>query len=95
MKLLNENEIYKKELAEKYHLEAVQLMIESQVNALEKLLENNAQHVQSPVAYNMCAGLINQLKYWSVAPFRSAEATLDKNMAAHVEEYAPLIKPNK
>ena len=49
-----------------------------QIEVLEKLIENSADKVQSPTAYNVVAGLTNQLKYYAPAIFMSAEENVDR-----------------
>ena len=57
-------------------------LIELQIKSLERLLESNGRHVQSPMAYNTCASLITQLKYYAPACFRPTEANFDAEKQA-------------
>jgi hypothetical protein len=87
MKPLNEVEHWKIELDEESRQAALDTMILAQIKGLEKLMENNGAHVKSPVAYNVCVGLVDQLRYYALASFRSAEQTLDREMTGGGEPW--------
>ena len=70
MKKLNEVEKIKTQLSEESRQAVLDDLITKQIETLEKMLENNGGYVKSPVAYNMCAGLIDQLKFYSIACFK-------------------------
>ena len=51
------------------HVLAVQNMVLQQLDAYSKLMENNSKLVLSPMSYNVCVGLLEQLKLHSFAAF--------------------------
>jgi hypothetical protein len=77
MKPLQEAKILEVQVSKESRQATLDTMIASQISVLERLLETNAKDVQSPVAYNLCAGLIDQLKHHAPACFRSPEENLD------------------
>jgi hypothetical protein len=65
------------ELSEENRLAALHAMLEGQMNALERLLENNAAYVKDPGAWNVVAGFIDQLRFYAPRVFYTAETNLD------------------
>ena len=76
MKPLNLKEELSSALSEESRQASLDVAILSQIKILERFLETNISHVQDPGAYNVCAGLIDQLKFYSCAAFRTPEANL-------------------
>jgi hypothetical protein len=70
MKKLEEVKAIKEQLNEENRQAVLDTLIAIQIEGLEKILEGNGGYVKSAMAYNMCAGLIDQLKYYSSACFR-------------------------
>ena len=77
MKPLNEVQHWQKQSDEETRQTTLDTLIASQIAGLEKLMENNGAYVKSPLAYNMCVGLIDQLKYYAYASFRDAENAIN------------------
>lgn len=77
MKPLDEIQHWQKQFDEETRQTSLDTLIASQIAGLEKLIENNGAYVKSPLAYNMCVGLIDQLKYYAHASFRDAENTIN------------------
>jgi hypothetical protein len=93
MKPLKEVEHWKIEFNEEARQAALDTMIEAQIRGLERLLENNGAHVKSPMAYNTCASLIEQLKYYAPACFRSGEFNFDEEVKKGFSEQPLYGKP--
>ena len=89
MKPLDEVKLLQGQIDEESRHAMLDMLITSQIQGLEKLIETNGAYVKSPIAYNMCVGLIQQIKYWSLASFENPEKNLDKEMNAYEEEYKP------
>lgn len=70
MKPLNEVQHWQKQFNEESRQAALDIIISNQIKGLEKLMENNGAYVKSPMAYNLCVGLIEQLKYWAPAAYQ-------------------------
>jgi hypothetical protein len=84
MKQLNEVAHIKAQLSAEERQAALDYHLIAQLQGFEKMMENNGAYVQSPVAYNHCIGLIDQLKYYALASFRPAEGFLDPdNLGSH------------
>ncbi len=49
-----------------------------QLQGFERLMEVHADWVQSAVAYNLVAGLVEQIKYYAPAVYRSPGEMLDR-----------------
>jgi hypothetical protein len=62
MKPINEVDVLRRVDERRERLIAVQLMLNQQFDTLEKIMETNSQHVQSPLSYNACAGLLEQAR---------------------------------
>lgn len=77
MKRLEEAKLLKEQISEESRQATLDTMIAQQIAALEKLFETNAAHVKDPLAYNMVAGLIDQIKAWAPSPFILPERNLD------------------
>lgn len=73
MKPLNEVQHWQKQFDEQSRQAALDMIITNQIIGLEKLMENNGAYVKSPLAYNLCSGLIEQLKYWALAAYQTPE----------------------
>lgn len=77
MKPLNEVQHWKKQLDEESRQATLDTMIAEQIRILERLIENNGAYVKSPMAYNMTAGLLEQLKFHTASIFRGDEMNLN------------------
>lgn len=77
MKPLNEVKEWEQQISEELRQATLDTMIELQIKALERTLESNAKYAKSPMAYNTCAGLIEQLRYYAPAIFRTGELNFD------------------
>jgi hypothetical protein len=62
MKPINEVEVFRKEKLACDHRLAVMMMIQQQIDVVGDLMSRHKELVKSPLSYNMCAGLIDQLK---------------------------------
>lgn len=69
MKKLDEIKVWDDEQRKRDHVAAIQLMVEQQLNVYAKLMENNSSEVKSPLSYNACVGLLEQLRVHSFASF--------------------------
>lgn len=58
----------------------VALELNAQISALETIIEMNADLVDSPMTYNVVAGLMEQLKYYAAAIFIDSEHSLQKQI---------------
>ena len=76
MKPLDEVKSLREQITEESRQATLDTLIELQIKNLERLLETNGRHVKSPMAYNTCASLIDQLKYYAPACFRDTEFNL-------------------
>lgn len=83
MKRLDEVSNWKAQVDEEHRQTTLDMLITAQIQGLEKLMETNGAYVKSPLAYNMVAGLVDQLKYYTRASFRSGEEMLDREMNAY------------
>ncbi len=77
MKQLNELEHLKAMMTEDQRQESLDYLLNAQIESIERLLETNASYVKSPVAYNMCAGLLDQLKFYAWGAFREASGQVE------------------
>ena len=77
MQRLDVLEALKAEISEEDRLATLTTMIESQIRALERMLENNAGFAKDPGAWNTVAGLIDQLRFYAPRAFYSSEINLD------------------
>lgn len=82
MKPLNEVKAWEGQVSEELRQATLDTMIELQIKSLERTLESNVAHVKSAMAYNTCAGLIDQLRYYAPAIFRTGELNLDMEKQA-------------
>lgn len=90
MKPLNEVQHWKKQFDEESRQAALDMLISTQIQGLEKLMEGNGAHVKSALAYNRCVGLIEQLKYYAYAAYRPADKTLDREINPADDTFKPL-----
>ena len=74
MKKLDEMQVFRKDLMERDHRLAVMGMIRQQIEVVEGIMERHKELVQSPLNYNMCVGLFEQLKSHSHAAFDTGVA---------------------
>jgi hypothetical protein len=58
-------------------LATLHVMLEGQINAIERLLEANAAQVKDPAAWNVVAGFIDQLRFYAPRVFYAPEVNLD------------------
>ena len=77
MKPLNEVKEWERQVSDDLRQVTLDTMIELQIRALERTIESNAIHAKSPMSYNVCVGLIDQLRYYAPAIFRTAELNLE------------------
>lgn len=77
MKPLDEVKNLQEQIDEDSRQVVLDTLIELQIKSLERLLESNGRHVKSPMAYNTCVSLIEQLKYYAPASFRESEINFD------------------
>lgn len=77
MKRLDVAQRLREEIKEEDRLAALHVMIEGQINALERLMETNATHVKDPGAWNILAGYIDQLRFWAPRVFYTSEVNAD------------------
>jgi hypothetical protein len=73
MKPLNEVQVWSKEKLAADHRLAVMMMIQQQIDVVAGLMERHQELVKSPLSYNMCCGLMDQLKAHAMGAF-SGEA---------------------
>ena len=78
MKPLEEAKLLELQVSKESRQATLDIMIANQINVLERLLESNAKDVQSPMSYNLCAGLLDQLKIYAPSCFRSQELNLGR-----------------
>ena len=69
MKPLNELEVWSKEKLARDHRLAVMMMIQQQIDVVQELMERHKELVKAPLSYNMCCGLLDQLKTYSIGAF--------------------------
>jgi len=77
MKPLNEVRELNEQLSEESRQATLDILIAQQIYGLEKLIETNGSRVKSPMSYNTCVGLIDQLKHFAPAIFRDTELNFD------------------
>ena len=83
MKPLDEKKVWAKEILARDHRLAVIMMIQQQIDVVQKLMERHQELVDAPLHYNMCAGLLDQLKTHSFAAFnKGAGAATEKTDGA-------------
>jgi hypothetical protein len=75
MKPLNEQQVWSKEKLARDHRLAVIGMIQQQIDVVQGIMERHNELVKAPLHYNMCCGLLDQLKTHAVAAFHDGEAT--------------------
>ena len=80
MKKLNEVEIINKELEHEVKVDMLTDALLRQLQGFERLMESHVEWVGAPVAYNLVADLVNQLKYYAPAAFRDPKTMLDRDM---------------
>jgi hypothetical protein len=69
MKKLNEVKHLTDQQKKRDYVLAIQSLVLQQIDAVANLMERNAEHVVSPLCFNACAGLIDQLKLQAFAAF--------------------------
>jgi hypothetical protein len=69
MKHINELKVWRKEQLELDHRIAIATMIQQQISLVGDLMSRHQELVKSPLAYNLCAGLLDQLKAHSQAAY--------------------------
>lgn len=69
MKKINEVEVWSKEKLARDHRLAVMTMVQQQIDIVADLMSRHTELVKSPTSYNVCAGLIDQLKVHAMAAF--------------------------
>lgn len=74
MKPINEVEVWSKEKLARDHRLAVMMMIQQQIDIVDQLMSRHKELVKSPMSYNACAGLLEQLKAHSHAAFNDTSA---------------------
>jgi hypothetical protein len=82
MKPLDEVKNLQEQIGEESRQAVLDTLIELQIKSLERLLESSGRHVKSPMAYNTCASLIEQLKYYAPAAFRTGEINFEAEKQA-------------
>jgi len=75
MKRIDERLVFSKEQLARDHRLAVMAMIQQQIDVVQGIMERHQELVKGPIHYNMCAGLIDQLKTHAVAAFSDSGAT--------------------
>lgn len=75
MKPIDEKKVWSKEKLERDHRLAVMGMIQQQIDMVQGLMERHNELVKAPLHYNMCCGLLDQLKTHAVAAFHDGGAT--------------------
>ena len=69
MKRIDEKAVFSKEQLARDHRLAVIAMIQQQIDVVQGIMERHQELVKGPIHYNMCAGLIDQLKAHSFAAY--------------------------
>jgi hypothetical protein len=69
MKPLDAVKIFDELERKREHVMAIQMMLLQQIEVVEKIMERNSEHVVSPICYNACAGLFEQLKLHAFGSF--------------------------
>lgn len=82
MKSLDEVKNLSEQIDQDSRQAVLDTLIDLQIKSLERLLETNGRYVKSPMAYNTCASLIEQLKYYAPAAFRETEINFDAEKQA-------------
>ena len=62
MKKINEVQVWSKRKLARDHRLAVIMMVQQQIDIVGDLMSRHTELVKSPTSYNVCAGLIDQLK---------------------------------
>ena len=75
MKRIDEKLVFSKEQLARDHRLAVMAMIQQQIDVVQGIMERHQELVKGPIHYNMCAGLIDQLKTHAVAAFTEGIGT--------------------
>jgi hypothetical protein len=73
MKPLNLISHLKEQISAESRQTALDTILHSQIETIEKLIESNGFFVKDPGAYNAVAGLLDQLKYLVPAIFKDVE----------------------
>ena len=74
MKPLDEKKVWAKEILARDHRLAVMMMIQQQIDTVQGLMERHQELVKQPLHYNMCAGLLDQLKAHAFAAVNEGSA---------------------
>lgn len=72
---------------------AVTLELNQRIEVLERIIELNAQLVESPMTYNVVVGLMEQLKTYAPAIFLTAQDSLQKQFDEMLEQHGKRNKP--
>ena len=94
MKPLEEAKLLEAQVSRESRQATLDTIILNQINVLERLLETNAKDVQSPTSYNLCAGLLDQLKQHCQACFRTPEQNLEMDSHGYLKSSTPLFGSN-
>ena len=79
----------RQQLSEESRQATVDSMLIAQIEAFERVMENNGGNVKSPMSYNMCIGLVQQLKYYALASFKAPETLMPEEINFDsIREYA-------
>lgn len=65
------------QLTDEAYTATLNMLIEKQIEGIEKLIEGSGSRVKDPGAYNVVAGLLDQLRYFCLALYLSPEFNLD------------------
>lgn len=87
MKPLNEQEVWVKEKLARDHRLAVAMMIRQQIDMVGQLMERHKELVKSPMSYNYCAGLLEQLQAHAGAAFSDGFACAPEVPARNTTPY--------
>lgn len=91
MKNLNVKEVLEKDIS--YEIEARVLMINAQIDALERLIEQGEPSVRCPSCWNHVASLIEKLRYYAPAIWLSAEDNLSNEVMFHCKDMVTGVAP--
>lgn len=86
MKKLDEVAMWKEKMSEQSRQTTLDTVLRNNIEAYEKIMEGNVEHVKSILAYNFCVGLVEQLKYYSMAAFQLPEEYLIGHIVGSEQE---------
>jgi hypothetical protein len=75
MKPLDEKKVWAQEILEQDRRLAITMLIQQQIDIVANLMERHQDMVKSPLHYNMCCGLIDQLRAHSSAAMSEMGST--------------------